>query len=50
MKDGTTHLAHIAEHAVDLGDDTQSAILAVSICDAAAGDTATPTDTLVQTT
>lgn len=48
MKDGTTHLAHKAEHAVDLGDDAHGAILAVNICDAAAGDTATLTDTLVQ--
>jgi transposase len=50
MKDGTTHLAHKAEHAVDLGEDGHGAILAVNICDAAAGDTATITDTLVETT
>src|SRR5256885_1503261 len=53
MKDGTTHLAHKAEHAVDLGEDGHDghgAILAVNICDAAAGDTATITDTLVETT
>lgn len=50
MKDGTTHLAHKAEHAVDLGDGAHGAILAVNICDAAAGDTATVTDTLVQAT
>src|SRR3954447_24656136 len=39
MKDGSTHLAHKAEHAVDLGEDGYGAILAVNICDAAAGDT-----------
>lgn len=50
MKDGTTHLAHKAEHAVDLGDDAHGAILAVNVCDAVAGDTATLTDTLVQAT
>jgi transposase len=47
MKDGTTHLAHKAEHAVDLGEKGHGAILAVNVCDAAAGDTATLTDTLV---
>jgi len=50
MKDGTTHLAHKAEHAVDLGENAHGAILAVNVCDAAAGDTATLTDTIVQTT
>lgn len=50
MKDGTTHLAHKAEHAVDMGEDGHGAILGVNICDAAAGDTATITDTIVQTT
>lgn len=50
MKDGTTHLAHKAEHAVDLGEQSHGAILAVNVCDAAAGDTATITDTLVHTT
>ena len=47
MKDGTTHLAHKVEHAVDLGEGSHGAILAVNIADAA-GDTATLTDTLVQ--
>jgi transposase len=47
MKDGTTHLAHKAEHAVDLSEGGHGAILAVNVCDAAAGDTATVTDTLV---
>ena len=50
MKDGTTHLAHKAEHAVDLGEKGHGAILAVSVCDAAAGDTATLLDTLVAAT
>jgi transposase len=50
MKDGTTHLAHKAEHAVDLGEQGHGAILAVNVCDAAAGDTATLTDTIVQAT
>jgi len=43
MKDGRTHLAHKAEHAVDL--DT-GAIVAVTVQDASAGDTATLPDTL----
>jgi len=50
MKDGTTHLAHKAEHAVDLGEAGHGAILAVNVCDAAAGDTATLTDTIVAST
>jgi transposase len=50
MKDGTTHLAHKAEHAVDLGEGGHGAILAVNLCDAAAGDTATLTDTGVSVT
>ena len=50
MKDGTTHLAHKAEHAVDLGEDAHGAILAVNVCDAAAGDTATLADTLLAAT
>jgi transposase len=50
MKDGTTHLAYKAEHAVDLGEGGHGAILAVNVCDAAAGDTATITDTVVATT
>ena len=40
MKDGRTHLAHTAEHAVDL--DT-GAIVGVTVQDASAGDTTTPT-------
>ena len=50
MKDGTTHLAHKAEHAVDLSEGGCGAILAVNVCDTAAGDTATVTDTLVMAT
>ena len=50
MKDGTTHLAHKAEHAVDLGEGGHGAILAVNVCDAAVGDTATLTDTIVMST
>ncbi|MDQ3246748.1 MAG: transposase, partial [Pseudomonadota bacterium] len=50
MKDGTTHLAHKAEHAVDMGENGHGAILAVNVCDAAAGDTATLTDTVVAST
>lgn len=45
MKDGRTHLAHKAEHAVDL--DT-GAIIAVTVQDASAGDTATLPETLAE--
>src|SRR6202041_1434116 len=45
MKDGRTHLAHKAEHAVDL--DT-GAVLAVTLQAAAAGDTNTLQETLTQ--
>ena len=44
MTDGRTHLAHTAEHAVDL--DT-GAIVGVTVQDASAGDTTTLVDTLV---
>ena len=44
MKDGRTHVAHTAEHAVDL--DT-GAIVGVTVQDASAGDTTTLVDTLV---
>jgi transposase len=50
MKDGTTHLAHKAEHAVDMGENAHGAILAINICDAAVGDTATLVDTVVAAT
>lgn len=50
MKDGSTHLAHKAEHAVDLGEGAHGAILAVNICDASVGDTNTVVDTIVAAT
>jgi len=43
MKDGRTHLAHKAEHAVDL---ETGAVVAVTIQDADEGDTTTSHDTL----
>lgn len=43
MKDGRTHLAHKAEHAVDLA---TGAVVAVTVQDAAEGDTATSIETL----
>lgn len=43
MKDGRTHLAHKAEHAVDLD---SGAIVALTVQDASVGDTATIMDTL----
>ena len=45
MKDGTTHLAHKAEHAVDMGENGHGAVLAVNLTPADEGDT----QTLVQT-
>jgi transposase len=45
MKDGRTHLAHKAEHAVDL---ETGAVLAVTLQPAAAGDTSTLHETLAQ--
>ena len=47
MKDGRTHLAHKAEHAVDMD---SGAILAVTINPGAAGDTTTIHETMVETT
>src|SRR5215471_8340063 len=44
MKDGQTHLAHKAEHAVDM---ETGAVLAVTLQDANAGDTTTIQETLV---
>jgi transposase len=44
MKDGRTHLAHKAEHAVDM---ETGAVLAVTLQDANAGDTTTICETLV---
>ena len=46
MKDGRTHLAHKAEHSVDLD---SGAILAVTINPGAAGDTTTIHDTVFET-
>jgi transposase len=45
MKDGRTHLAHKAEHAVDL---ESGAIVAVTVQDASVGDTSTIMDTLAE--
>jgi len=45
MKDGTTHLAHKVEHAVDLGEGACGAVLAVTLQAADRGDT----DTLLPT-
>jgi len=45
MKDGRTHLAHKAEHAVDL---ETGAVVAVTLQPAAAGDTKTVCETLTQ--
>lgn len=44
MKDGTTHMAHKAEHAVDM---ESGALLAVNVCNASVGDTQTLPDTLI---
>ena len=45
MKDGRTHLAHKAEHAVDM---KSGAVLAVTLQEADAGDTTTVVETLAQ--
>ena len=45
MKDGRTHLAHKAEHAVDL---ESGAVLAVTLQEANQGDTATVVESLAQ--
>jgi transposase len=45
MKDGRTHLAHKAEHAVDL---ETGAVVGVTIQDADKGDTTTSIDTLIE--
>jgi transposase len=47
MKDGTTHLAHKAEHAVDM---ETGAVLAVTLQGADQGDTTTLMETIIQTT
>jgi len=46
MKDGTTHLAHKHEHAVDMGRGAAGAVLAVTVLPANEGDTTTYRDTL----
>ena len=46
MKDGRTHLAHKAEHAVDL---ETGAIVGVTVQDADDGDTTTSVETLIET-
>jgi hypothetical protein len=45
IKDGRTHLAHKAEHAVDL---ETGAVVAVTVQDADEGDTATSVETLIE--
>src|SRR5687767_12971771 len=45
MKDGRTHLAHKAEHAVDL---ETGAVVGVTVQDADEGDTATSIETLIE--
>jgi transposase len=45
MKDGRTHLAHKAEHAVDLA---TGAVVAVTVQDADEGDTTTSVETLIE--
>ena len=45
MKDGRTHLAHKAEHAVDL---ETGAIVGVTVQDADEGDTTTSRETLIE--
>ena len=44
MKDGRTHLAHKAEHAVDL---ETGAVVGITVQDASAGDTTTMVETLI---
>lgn len=46
MKDGTTHLAHKQEHAVDMGEGSAGAVLAVTVQPASEGDTTTYRPTL----
>jgi len=48
MKDGTTHLAHKAEHAVDMGENGCGAVLAVNLTPADQGDTQTLVQTIEQ--
>ena len=50
MKDGSTHLAHKAEHVVDLGEEGHGAILAVVRHDANRGDTQTILESVIEAT
>lgn len=50
MKDGSTHLAHKAEHVVDLGEAGQGAILAIVRQDANRGDTNTILESVCEAT
>jgi transposase len=50
MKDGRTHLAHKAEHAVDMGEGASGAVLAVTLQGADQGDTTTLIETLAEAT
>ena len=48
MKDGSTHMAYKAEHAVDMGEGAVGAVLAVTLVGADQGDTATLMPTVGQ--
>jgi transposase len=50
MKDGSTHLAHKAEHAVDMGEGSHGAVLAVTLQGAHLGDPATLVQTITAAT
>ena len=50
MKDGSTHLAHKAEHAVDMGEHGCGAVLTVTLPGADQGDTATLIPTIAEAT
>ncbi len=50
MKDGRTHLAHKAEHAVDLGEHGSGAVLAVTLLGADQGDTTTLSESVAEAT
>lgn len=48
MKDGTTHMAHKAEHAVDMGENGSGAVLGLTLAGADQGDTQTLIDTIAE--
>ena len=50
MKDGSTHMAHKAEHAVDMGEGSHGAVLAVTLQGANLGDTTTVIETITAAT